>query len=119
MKLFINDKKKLFPFNNRGDFSFSGWNPIHAVENWVESVNIWATAGYPLTTTQGAKKIVNSMKGPNPVLLPNPDDATQKAYDAQVSQRRALLASGGLINITGGSANILGSDIHTLNLAGA
>jgi hypothetical protein len=51
--------------------------------------------------------------------LPDPNAAAQTALDAQNKERRALLASGGKTDMTGGSGMLLGSDIHSLNLGGS
>jgi hypothetical protein len=110
-------RRRRFPFNNRGDLSFSGWNPIHAVENWGNSFNIWADAGYQDWTVGAAKKRLNAENNAISLPLPDPNAAQQTALDAQTKQRKTLLASGGATG-QGQSQPILGSDIHSLNLGG-
>ena len=92
MRLSWNDKR--FPFNNRGE------SALHAI----------------MDLFSGGSK---SSDTPTAPAAPDPNKAAQDALDAQNKDRRALLASGGKTDLTGGSGMLLGSDINSLNVGGS
>ena len=96
-----NDKR--FPFNNRGESHF------------FDQIAYWSTHGLVDLFTGGSK----GADPPAAVAPPDPNKAAQDALDAQNKDRRALLASGGKTDLTGGSGMLLGSDINSLNVGGS
>lgn len=58
---------------------------------------------------------------PSPLPLPNSPDSNKASSDAstaQTRQRQIMLASGGQTDFTGGTANLLGSDVSSETLLG-
>ena len=58
------------------------------------------------------------VKSPDMPAAPSPTDAAETARQAQLKQRKMLLASGGATDVTHGSAAILGDDISSISLTG-
>ena len=105
--------------SQRGDTSFSGWNGLHAIENWGNSLNLWADSGYSLSSwdAYGLKKEMNA-GDVSSVTPPDPNKAAQDAKDAQTADRKKLLATGGQTQYAGAGAILLGDNINTINLGG-
>ena len=103
--------------------SINGFTPIRCYDPGtialVAAIAVGTAGGLAATEAVFGGKGAKAPDVPAQAALPDPNAAAQTALDAQTAQRKALLASGGQTNVTGGGANILGSDIHSLNLTGA
>ncbi len=88
----------------------------------VEAVAMAYSAYEGAQAAKENKKAMEELKAstvPSPISETAVDEQKSKAEDTITQQRRTLLASGGETNITGGSANILGSNVASKTLLGA
>lgn len=63
--------------------------------------------------------LFNQPKAPGLPPVPSLSDSEKAAKDAQTQQRRAVLAAGGMTNVSGGTGIILGSDVSSVSLVGS
>jgi hypothetical protein len=81
------------------DLSFSGLNPVHAVENWGQSLQNWGESGYKGMSGPDSKKIINTKADAVAVAEKKQQDIAKAAQDAQTEEENKRIARASLLSL--------------------